>query len=125
MGTTVREERNDWPYLTVVSIAGIVHRCIEAFAGFPGTTFRWTTSHGYSELALAADEGITWIRGWHDDDSEPVHAMLAARALGPSKALDLDEASAAFVGGNISLDAWKQNLDRWDVEFEEQMKAQR
>lgn len=73
-----------WPYITVLSINGKVHR---AEADNPLTHpsvapfFRWFQTWGYDEIAHVADEGITWIRGWHDDDSPEAQALLAIRAL--------------------------------------------
>jgi hypothetical protein len=126
----VMDERTDWPSITVVSAAGHVHRAT-AQAGWwppavaepkPGETFRWYTSAAYSELAHANDEGITWIRGWHDDDSEAVRAMLAARALvQKSTVVDLKEAEDLYMSGKWDHAAWVENFHRWNVEFDEAM----
>jgi hypothetical protein len=82
----VTYERTDWPYVTVVSAAGHVHRAtVDGWATRnpirSGTIFRWYNGAVYSETVLVDDEGITWTRGWHDDASEAVQALLVARAL--------------------------------------------
>lgn len=79
--------------------------------------FAWSVPHrGYSSTSLAADENIRWCRGWHAGDSAEVKAMKVARALGPDQAMDLHEASAAFISGKMSEEAWRRNLDLWDAE---------
>ena len=64
--------------ITVISEAGHVHRA--EIDGLPQTgKFRWYLLRvGYDELADVADEHITWIRGWHDNDSDEVKALLGA-----------------------------------------------
>ena len=70
-----------WPYITVVSGGGYTHVSqVENFDALHGT-FRWYVSWGYSELASMADEGLTWIRGWHERESPEVAALLATSKL--------------------------------------------
>ena len=70
-----------WPYITVVSASGYSHVTqVENFDALHGT-FRWYMSWGYSELASMADEGLTWIRGWHERESPEVAALLATSKL--------------------------------------------
>lgn len=38
----------------------------------------------WTNPATHSNEGIEWIRGWHDKDSEDVRAMRASRRLSPS-----------------------------------------
>jgi hypothetical protein len=43
------------------------------------------TSGFFASMHLyPADEGVTWIRDWHEDDSEPVAALMAAHRLRPT-----------------------------------------
>lgn len=114
-----------WPYITVVSETGHAQRATANEPYRQHTVFRWHTSWGYSELADTADEGVTWVRGWHENDAPAVQAMLSARVMAGPKLMELDEASGAFIRGDISFDQWKNNLDQWDEQFEEQMRAQR
>jgi len=75
-----------WPYITVISASGYTHVSqAENFDALDGT-FRWHLSWGYSELASMADEGITWIRGWHERESPEIEALLAAFKLAWSAA---------------------------------------
>ena len=71
-----------WPYITVVSVSGGYSHVtqVENFDALHGT-FRWYVSWGYSELASMADEGFTWIRGWHERESPEVAALLATSKL--------------------------------------------
>lgn len=75
-----------WPYITVVSASGYSHVSrVENFNALDGA-FRWYLSWGYAELVSMADEGITWIRGWHERESPEVAALLAANKLARSAA---------------------------------------
>lgn len=106
--------------ITVISAAGHVHRAQtrDDILGRPlGGNFRWYSGTVYDELANHGDENLTWIRGWHDNDSDEVKALLVARALGPSKSIELSVADKAFIAGTMSEDAWRKNLDLWDEEF--------
>ena len=70
-----------WPYITVISAGGYSHVTqAENFDALIGT-FRWYMSWGYSELASMANEGLTWIRGWHERESPEVAALLAINKL--------------------------------------------
>ena len=75
-----------WPYITVIGASGYTHVSqAENFDALHGT-FRWHLSWGYSELTSMADEGIIWIRGWHERESSEVEALLAAFKLARSAA---------------------------------------
>lgn len=79
-------EHAGWPYITVISASGYAHMTqAENFDALHGT-FRWYMSWGYSELTSVADEGIIWIRGWHERESSEVEALLAAFKLARSAA---------------------------------------
>jgi len=70
-----------WPFVTVATDRGLAVRG-EALANLMNRTdFRWYTSWSYSEIARYADEGVLWIRGWHEPTSSETHALLAAAAL--------------------------------------------
>jgi hypothetical protein len=71
-----------WPYITVISESGFVNLAdVTGALATGGGSFRWYLSWGYSEVATLADEGVTWIRGWHDRDSAEAKALLAAFTL--------------------------------------------
>lgn len=77
----------------ITAIDGRVLRGIAGPAGdglVPGY-FRWNSvrdSHLESRRAFREDtEGLSWIRGWHDEDSDEVRALLAADKLWQSSAL--------------------------------------
>jgi hypothetical protein len=72
-----------WPYITAVSNGGFVHRVDVSGAVDIDNRgrFRWGTSWGYAETALLADEGATWIRGWHERGTPEVDALLASWRL--------------------------------------------
>jgi len=77
-------ERAGWPYITVVSVSGYSH--VTEAANLAGSTFRWYLSWGYSEFAGLSEEGVVWIRGWHERESDEVRALLAAWKLWRSAA---------------------------------------
>lgn len=73
-----------WPYITVMRSGG--HTCrAEAGSRFEWQ-FHWYTTWGYSELAWFRDEGVIWIRGWHDSGAAELVALLAAQHLVESAA---------------------------------------
>ena len=73
-----------WPHLTVVTVAGnVVFARVEAALDH---TIRWRTSWDYSEVASRADEGVTWIRGYHQGGSPEWAALTAAFRLARSAA---------------------------------------
>ena len=43
--------------------------------------FDWRAGLIITSREHLANENVTWIRGWHDEDSVEVLAMLAARRL--------------------------------------------
>jgi hypothetical protein len=43
--------------------------------------FRATTNWAAERVLFLADEGVTWIRGWHDEGSTEDTALSAAFAL--------------------------------------------
>jgi hypothetical protein len=73
-----------WPYITVVSMGGYSHLTEAQNLHAGSRTFRWYVSWGYSEVASIDDEGITWIRGWHERESAEVEALLAVFKLARS-----------------------------------------
>lgn len=77
--TPLAEQHAGWPFITVLSLSGYSH-LTEAGIVVKGL-FSWHLSWGYSESASLDDEGITWIRGWHDRDSLEVNALKTAFAL--------------------------------------------
>ena len=68
------------------------------------------------------DENVTWVRGHVDDKSEAGAALLAICAMKLSRAIDLKEAEQLYLSGAMSESAWRQNLNQWDREFDEDMK---
>ena len=72
-----------WPYITVVTDGGQPTRAYAETGGLPSrdNRFRWYTPWAYSEQASYADEGVLWIRGYHEPDSPALLALLAAAAL--------------------------------------------
>lgn len=81
---TMFAEHAGWPYITVISAGGYSYLSEAANFNALDGAFRWYLSWGYSELASMADEGLTWIRGWHERESPEVAAMLATSKLARS-----------------------------------------
>lgn len=64
-----------------------------------------------------SDESATWCRGHVTPDDEAGAALLAAAAM-KATAIDLETADVAFLHGDMTVEAWKRNLDLWDAEFD-------
>lgn len=75
------DRHSGWPYITVLSGGGYAHMTQAENLDALNGTFRWHTSWGYSELALWDDEGVTWIRGWHERAAPAVDSAMAAQQL--------------------------------------------
>lgn len=104
-------------------VTGMIHH-VTVQAVSPGS-FNVANKDGALATLWRRAEGITWIRGWHEEDSDDVRALIAAFKLRAPPPMDLGDASKDYVEGKISLEAWRANLDRWDADFEEEMRAQR
>lgn len=74
--------------ITVISVNRCVFRAVVVKIYVTGIFDWWAELIGRGEAAALCNEGITWIRGTHADDSKEVAAMLVAFALGGDLASD-------------------------------------
>lgn len=108
--------------VTVVTANGRIQLARVSYVDLHQRQFRWNTDWDYSEVLYLDDEGITWIRRSHPVSTAEAQALMAAWKLRPPRALAPEYASALYRDGKTSFDDWKANLDRWEVEFEGEMR---
>ncbi|OHD23747.1 MAG: hypothetical protein A2Y38_23535 [Spirochaetes bacterium GWB1_59_5] len=104
--------------ITGINAAGVLQRGVVRPQHSVSITrsFVWLDEERELTFTELRDEGVTWIRGWHEDASTEAQALLAAWKLRPPRAMDLRVAEDMFLKQEISYDAWIANLERWDAE---------
>lgn len=63
----------------ITSHNNVLH--VNVVAVWKNGSFRATTSWLYEHYATEHDEGVTWIRDWHDENSPEIAALRTASAL--------------------------------------------
>jgi len=100
--------------ITGINAVGVLTRGVVDLIIDTEAAYTWHDWPGMKTLSKLRDADVTWICGWHSDDSAEAQALLAAWKLRPPRAMDLFVADRLYQEGKIDYDAWL-DLNRWDA----------